>query len=336
VVAQIAGVLAGEIHDRELYEALRRQGLALQVETIGFNVRAPRLAPTSLGQIVAEKRRMPTVTEIQRTVKRLDGELKQSGVSGDVTSGSFSYEQPRGDSARIRQRRLIGDRQSVATFTVAQDIGHFQAVRIRNAQARAAQAQLLARLDQAASDRSYTDSIERSAARLRAGVISVADADEAIRQTVSWAQPGSAEETEVEAIRIGLGLPTSRERAVREREASDAALRSVLDEAAAGESPTFGENLDWSPVRISDRRVRRAAFGYNAPAAQLGSDYYHQVIIELQDGTVSSDTVKRAHSDLEPHVDSVVRQHEHHERLLEEAAQLQQRGSALLRRWARR
>lgn len=334
IVAHVAAVLAGEARDRDLYENLQRRGLVISVP--GLGLRPSRLTPSTLGQIVADKRRLPTPTEIRRVTKQLDAELKRNGVVGVVTASSYSYTQPPGDAARARQQKLISDRKAVAAFTAANDLRHFEGVRIANAQARAAQAKLLAALEKAAENASYKDGLLKSAAKLRSGVISVADADSAMQQLASWTPPGSDEELAVEALRIGLGLPTARDRLIQQADRQARDMRSLLDEVDAGKRPVSDDgNVEWSSVRVADRRVKRAAFGYNAPAAQLGADYYHHVIIELHDGTIDSDEVKRAHSDLEPYVDSFIEQRSRHEQGLKDAAALEQRAHKLLRRWAR-
>ena len=335
VVDRIAAVLRGELADRKLRESLSRSGLLISVPSRGWN--PPRLMPSRLGAIIAEKGRLPTPTEIARTIKQLDRELAANGVSGDVTSGSFSYQPPSHETGQILQQRLIHDRQAIAAYLQARDQRQFEAVRIRNAPARVAQQRLIAELERKAShDTFISDTLRDRVEQIRSGVISVADAASAVRKLTPAFIPGHDDnQLTAEAIRVGLGLPTTKDQIIDERERQAARFRATLDRVDAGEQLDDGE-LRWSRAAIADARVRRAAFGYCQDAHSIGADYHHAVIIELHDGAVGLTDVKRAHSPLEPHVQHIADHRDNEQQRIADAEEFERRARTELRRWTRK
>jgi hypothetical protein len=341
IVSRVVDAVRGPAAaDRTIREQLVRSGLLLRVHRSnpGYGHR-DYFVPTSLGRVAADKGRLPTETEIARTVRALDRELRRAGVDGDVTGSSYSYKEPRGDAARERLYRLISDRKSIGAFRRARDSQQFVAVRFRSAQARAAKAELIERLTAAAAERPYDrQRLHKLVEQLQRSVISAADADTAVNGLSPFANVAGDEHTlPLEALRIGLGLPTARERALRDSERQDADLRRTLDLVAAGENPLSDDGeIEWRRTSVADHRVRRAAFGYCDAAARIQADYHQQAIFEMKDGTVGWTDVKRAHSDLEPYVDSVIETNRAFAESLAALAPFERRARALLRRWTKK
>jgi hypothetical protein len=320
------------VFSKEESTRLERDGLLQRVYR-SHSTSAPRSVPTTLGQIIIDKNRLPTATEIARAAKRLDTELKKCGVQGDVTSGGFAYTQPTSELARARQAQLIRERQSIPHFLNAQARGHFESVRIGNAQARAVQGQLLARLQRLADERNY-EFARKHVEQIRSGVFSRAEAHEAIG--IAYSYQNDEELIAKEATLMGLGLPSSHEQTIREHARESKALRRRLDRVYAGERVVSEDGeIVWSAHGVADARVHRAAFGYCEAAARIQADYHQRAIIELDNGVIASVTVKRAHSDLEGYVDEVVDNETWYRQQLVKAEQTEVAARKLLRRWVR-
>jgi hypothetical protein len=341
VLEKLVVALRDGVSDDKEKDRLRYAGLLIRLPApagrYGYGGRAAsRYVPTTLGQIIVDKGRLPTPTETKRAIKTLDAQLKRAGVTGDVATGSFSYQEPTSPSAQSEQQRLIRDRQSIKAFATARRDGQFEAVKLRNAGARAAQAQLAAWLDELAAARSYQSDLSVQAAKVRSGQLSISEAAKAISSTGHTFNDTPEAAARREAITIGLGLPSSREKRIKEHDRSTAAMRRSLDRIYAGEKLTSdGGEIVWSRQGISDGRVSRAAFGYCEAAARIQADYHQAALIELHDGTVQQVTVKRAHHDLENYVDDVVHAGVMHQESLQRDAAIEAAGQKLLRRWAR-
>lgn len=338
-LAGVVAVLRGEQGDLKDRERLARLGLmvALPRSSGAYGAsHVSRYVPSTLGQIAADKGRLPTDTEFKRTVKNLDAQLKKAGVHGDVTGGYY-YESPSRESQQIALQRLISDRKSIRPYRQAVAAGTFENVTMRNAASRAARDQLVELVEKRAQDSPYlAEDLTVVAGKLRSGVISKSQAAEALQRSGPGFNASADSLVARDAISLGLGLPTERETLTSQRAASDASMRRLLDRVHAGSRATVDDGeISWSAAHVADPRVLRAAFGYNAAANQIQVDYEQAGIIELRDGTVDSVTVKRAHSPLEHCVEEVVENGRHHTEQLASAAEREQQAQKLLRRWAR-
>lgn len=308
--------------------------------------RTTKTVPSVLGKIMIEKGRLPTPTEIRRTAKRLDADLKKLGVKGDVVAGS-GYSHPSLEGRRgERLQRLMSERRRLPLFEHAEAAGSFRALRLTNKASRAARDHLVRLLEeelQGMQPLNQTQERLRAALQgdidaLSSGSVSMARAEGLIRGAApaTWREgPGKDEmRVVIEAITIGLGLPSGRDRLVAEQKRQDDSMRSLLDRVHDGESVVDGE-IEWSARRVGDRRIRRAAFGYCAAADRIAADYHQEAIFEFTDGSFAQTTVKRAHHDLEMYVDDVVDGREWQGKLLADAEDLTSRAEKKLRSWAR-
>lgn len=180
--------------------------------------------------------------------------------------------------------------------------------------------------------------LRKNIEELRAGSISMARAEDLIRDVspVAWGEDPDKGEKLItsEAITIGLGLPSSRDKLVADQKRSDDSMRSLLDRVYGGESVVDGE-IEWSARGVGDRRVRRAACGYCEAADRIGADYHQEAIFELTDGSFAKTTVKRAYHELENYVDEVAEEGPFQQKRLAEAEELHRRAEKKLRSWAR-
>lgn len=346
MVAEIIEVLNGRAGDEVRRSELERQGLMINVRSDASFQITVRAVPSVLGKLMIEKGRIPTSTEVRRAARQLDTDLKKMGVKGDVGSGSgYSYPQLQG-AAGDRMHRLIAERTKVEAFEYARANGSFKAIRLSNKQNRAARDHLVSYLEERLQGMPSLNEIQeqRRAAlqsdidSLRSGSISVARAEELTRTAEPdlWREDPDRDEklVSVEAIRIGIGLPSSYDGLIADRKKTADSMRSILDRVGKGES-VYGDELEWSARTVHDDRVARAAFGYCGPADQIGADYHHSAIIELRDGTVAQVSVKRSNSDLENSVDEVVQQGAWEAVRAKAAEDLCTRAEKKLRSWAR-